>query len=102
MLIFNTDVFVSGGGLGWMSFWWFPLAPSTARLMRLRLGHYHRLQMVAIVLGRIVGVTLVEARIAGWPLHHVRLAIHHVTHRLRTVSGRWTCVGGKNCGRVIF
>lgn len=57
--------------------------------------------MVAIVFGWIVGVALMEAGIAGWSLHHVCLAVHHVAHRFRAVGSRWTCVGGENCGRVI-
>lgn len=51
------------------------------------------LQMMPVVLGGIVSVLIVEARITGRPMHHTCLSIHHVTHRaVRTVRPARTCV----------
>lgn len=46
------------------------------------------LQVLAIVFGgRVVRIALMESRIAGRTMHHMRLAVHHVAHGIVTVSG---------------
>lgn len=59
------------------------------------------LQVMAVVFGWwIVRVALMKAWIAWWPLHHMRLTVHHVAHRFWTVGGRRTCVRSENYLRV--
>lgn len=46
------------------------------------------LQVLAIVFGgRVMRIALMESRIAGRTMHHMRLAVHHVAHGIVTVSG---------------
>lgn len=48
------------------------------------------LQMLTIVFGvRIMRIRLMEAGITGWPMHHMRLTVHHITHRIMSIT-RWT------------
>lgn len=62
---------------------------------------YRQLQVMAVVFGwRIVCVALMKAGITGWPLHHMRLTVHHVAHCFWTVGSRRTCVGSENYLRV--
>lgn len=62
---------------------------------------YRQLQVMAIVLSWwIVRVALMKAWIAWWPLHHMRLTVHHVAHCFWAVSSRRTCVGSENYLRV--
>lgn len=62
-----------------------------------------RLQMVAIVLGRVV-VLVVEGGVPRTSVHHLRLTVHHVPrHRaVRTVRPTGTCVWGKHYQDISF
>lgn len=53
---------------------------------------YSGLKMVAVVLGGVVRVALVEGGVGGGPVHHL-LPVHHVAHgRLRAVRAAGTRV----------
>lgn len=56
---------------------------------RFRVGAGLRgLQVLAVVLGgRVMRIALVEARISGRTVHHMRLAVHHVAHGVVAISG---------------
>lgn len=58
---------------------------------------------MAVVLRRVV-VLVVEGRVAGSPVHHLGLAVHHVARHgsVRAVRATGPCVRREHCQGVTF